>query len=157
MSTSNSDKYPVHADVVPVDIISARHPGVANTRDTTKPIQAVPAMSADIEMSTLTIEPSSMVGDHQTADWKSALNTGDPKESETGNYILDGKPCRAQSTVVNNVVSRSPPSGSDHPQIVTVDLGQDLSLPAGEIGKYQLTDANFATRFRSNLSRWRTG
>ena len=51
--------------------------------------------------------------------------------------------------MVNNVVSRSPPSGSDHPQIVTVDLGQDLSLPAGEIGKYQLTSRDIVKGWRT--------
>ena len=96
----------------------------------TESTHVVPALAAVIEMPTSTAAQSSLVEDYQAADWKSALDTGDPRESETNRYTLDGKPY---------VASQLTPAGSDHPQIVDLDLCQDLSLSDDEIGRYQKT------------------
>ena len=134
MNISDSDEYPVHTVVAPSEVMSARNPGVANRHDTTGSTRVVPALGAEIERPASTAEQGSQMEDYQAADWKSALHAGDTRESETDKYTLDGKLYNAQSSV-NSVVSHVPPSGLDHPQIITIDFCQDTSLDPEQVGQ----------------------
>ena len=125
MSTPDSDKYPAHTDVGPSVVRSARHPGRVDLRDMMKSTYERSALEADIELPTSTAEQSSLVEDYQAADWESALDDGGL--SDTNSYTLNGKPYDVQSSV-SGVVSHVPPSGSDHPQTITIDFCQDVSL-----------------------------
>ena len=121
---------------------------MVHMHDMTRSTHVVPALGAEIEMPASTADQGSLVEDYQAADWKSALHTGNPRESETDRYTLDGKPCNAQSSV-NSMVSHVPPSGSDHPQTITIDFCQDVSLDPEQVGQYQPTS-------REIVKGWRT-
>ena len=114
-------------------------------RDMTKSTYEIPALEADIELPTSTAEQSSLVEDYQAADWKSALDDGDM--SDTNSCTLNGKPYNVQSSV-NNLVSHVPPSGSDHPQIITIDFCQDVSLDPEQVGEYQPTSREIVKGWR---------